>query len=33
MVAFLLSNRASWISAANVTVDGGTIYPSARRFD
>ena len=32
-VTFLLSARASWISGANVAVDGGQIYPSARRFD
>jgi 3-oxoacyl-[acyl-carrier protein] reductase len=33
VVAFLLSDRASWISGANVVVDGAQIYPSARRFD
>jgi 3-oxoacyl-[acyl-carrier protein] reductase len=33
VVTFLLSDRASWISGANVPVDGAQIYPSARRFD
>jgi 3-oxoacyl-[acyl-carrier protein] reductase len=32
-VAFVLSERASWISGANIVVDGAQRYPSARRFD
>jgi 3-oxoacyl-[acyl-carrier protein] reductase len=32
VVTFLLSGRASWISGANIVVDGAQQYPSARSF-
>jgi NAD(P)-dependent dehydrogenase (short-subunit alcohol dehydrogenase family) len=32
VVTFLLASRASWITGANIAVDGGQRHPTARRF-